>query len=114
MLDIILEYRKGILFVRLGGELSKNTVNYFNEKVKEKIKRIGIRNVVFNIENVLYIDLKGANSLLCCYEICKKNHGESMVCGLSSSLIPIIRKTNLLRYMKEVSNELLAIKILDI
>lgn len=50
MLDINYEIRKGILFIRLGGVLNKNTVSKLQNEVTDMIKDNGIRNVVFNLK----------------------------------------------------------------
>ena len=50
MLKVLMEFRKGILFIRLYGTLSKNTLDTFNKEVKEVIINSGIRYVVLNID----------------------------------------------------------------
>ena len=72
MLDINMECRKGILFIRLGGELTKETVGKLNTEVTELVKEAGIRNIVFNVENLISIDMKGISTLFYNYELCKK------------------------------------------
>ena len=73
MLKIILEFRKGILFARLQGKLTKDTVSDFQEEVINLIQKNGIHTVVINVEELEELDLKGMNALLYCYESCKKN-----------------------------------------
>ena len=60
MLESDLEIRKGILFVRLTGILSKSTVGNL-EKVTSLISNNGLNNVVINIEKLDYIDNIGIN-----------------------------------------------------
>lgn len=102
-----MEFRKGILFVRLCGELTKDTVSYLNEEVTKKIQEVGIRNVVFNIEELDYIDLKGVHSLFYNYEICHKQKGKTLLCGLHDNLVTKrIKNSRLLRYMIPLESEL--------
>ena len=68
MLDINIEFRKGIAFIRLAGILNKTTVGKMNDEVTDMIRDNGIRNVVFNISEIDYIDVKGINTLLYNYE----------------------------------------------
>ena len=49
MLEINMEFRKGILFVRFIGELTKNTVDIVRREVGDTLKEYGIANVVFNV-----------------------------------------------------------------
>lgn len=114
MLDTIMEFRKGILFVRLTGELTKNTVSILENDVIDLIETNGIRNVVFNIENLDYIDLRGINYLLYTYEVCKNNHGKSLLCGINNEVKDKIKTSRLLNYMVETKDELSALKIMSI
>lgn len=115
MLEINIEFRKGILFVRLIGELTKETVNKLNYEVTSLIKDNGIRNIVFNITDLNIIDIKGINSLLYNYEIIKNNHGRSCICGIKNTLVQHrIKNSRLLKYMYEASDELSAFNVINL
>ena len=114
MLKINMEFRKGILFIRLRGELTKKTVNKLNEDVTMLIIKNGIRNIVFNIEDLDLIDIKGINALLYNYEITNNNQGKSMLCGVNNTLVKHrINHSRLLNYMYEASDELTALAIIN-
>lgn len=113
MLNVVTEYRKGILFVRLRGKLNKDTIYKLHRKVTKKVKEGGIRNVVFNVTNLKQIDIRGINALLYNYEICKKNDGISFICGNNELINKNLKKGHVLNYIKEVSSELCAMKIID-
>ena len=81
MLDIILEYRKGILFVRMKGELTKKTIVDFEKKVLLKMKQGGIYHVVYNLEELSLIDGYGYNRILYSYELCMTHKGRIFICG---------------------------------
>lgn len=115
MLEINMECRKGILFIRLGGELTKDTVGKLNEEVTDLVKQAGIRNVVFNIENLIAIDMKGISTLFYNYELCKNNKGKSMLCGVEKTVVKQrIINSRLLKYMNETNDELSAFRNFDI
>ena len=115
MLNINMEFRKGILFVRLEGELTKKTYEKLNEEITMLIKENGIRNVVFNVENLYKIDMKGISFLYYNYELCNYNNGKMLVCGIKNDNVKIkLKKSRLLNYMFEVSDELSAIKTINI
>ena len=105
MLDIDIENSKGILYVRLNGELCKSTINKWNCDVKKIMVDAGIRNVIFNMSNLSDIDYKGINSLYYGYEICRENHGKSILCGINDNIREKIKKSRLLKYMKESDTE---------
>lgn len=113
MLNINTEFRKGIMFVRLEGELKKDTIKIFNDEVIEIIKKAKISNVVFNLNELNLIDFKGINSILYAYELCKKRKGKSLMCGNNINIKNRLKKSRLVNYVYEVSDELTAIKILN-
>lgn len=115
MLEINMEFRKGILFIRLIGQLNEKTVEKLEHEVTELVSENGIRNLVFNLEEVTNIDIKGINALLKNYKLCKKNDGKTLVCNLDNSLVKHrIYNSRLLKYMYETSDEISAINVLNL
>lgn len=115
MLEINMEFRKGILFIRLEGILNKETVVKLNDEVTSLVKDNGVRNIVFNMQGLNSIDMKGINSLYYNYELCRKNNGKSLLCGVSNSLVSHrIKNSRLPKYMFETSDELSAISVLNL
>lgn len=107
MLNIILEFRKGMLFVRLRGELTKKTVSTFYEQVTDIIDKNGLHNIVINVEYLSLIDLKGMNALLYCYELSKRNKGKTMICGIhDENMKNRLNRGGILNYLVELNSEL--------
>lgn len=113
MLTINTEFRKGIMFVRLRGELTKDTVGKLDKKVTNIVEKNGICNLVFNVSNLSVIDYKGVSKLLYNYELCKKNKGKALLCGNNYKINIKLRKSRLLNYIYEISDELCAMKIIN-
>jgi len=84
MLKIIFEFRKGIFFIRLIGNL--NNQNY--EKEDLKLKRIILENkfkyVVINTNYLEQVDLDGLNYLLEIFYITKQNESNLIICDKNS------------------------------
>ena len=114
MLNVGTEFRKGILFVRLKGHLNKNTINKLNKRVTRLVKDNGIRNVVFNFTNLKSIDIKGINTIFYNYELCKNNEGRSLMCGNNDNIRNKLKRSRLVNYIYETTDELSAIKILNL
>lgn len=115
MLDIIIEFRKGILFVRLGGDLIRNTIQSFHDEVTNTITENGIYNIVFNFDNLKSIDFKGMNAILYCYEVCSKKNGEVVICGnINDDIKNRLNKARIFNYMKQVSSELDVLETIEI
>lgn len=113
MLTINLEFRKGILFIRLKGKLNKDTVYKLNKRVIKLVKENGIRNTVINTSNLKQIDMKGINSLYYLYETVKDNNGTSMLCGVSDKMQKIFKKAHMFKYMLNIETELDSFNILE-
>lgn len=115
MLEINMEFRKGILFIRLSGNLDKITVTKLHEEVTDIVKENGIRNIVFNVEQLRQIDMEGINALLYNYKLCQKNNGKSLLCGIQNEQVKNkISKSHILKYMNEIHDELSAFKMINV
>ena len=76
-----MEFRKGILFVRLYGQLDNSTKNTFDTDVKEVIIRSGIMYVVLNINNLKEISKEGVKQIKALKKTVKKMGGEFFLFG---------------------------------
>lgn len=81
MLKVLMEFRKGILFVRLYGYLNNNTIDVFNNEVKNTIITSGIKYVVLNIDNLQGITREGTNEIKKLKKTLKKSSGEFFLYG---------------------------------
>ena len=101
MLDIDIDSKWGILFVRLYGKLTKDTRRKLNDEVINLIKKVGVNNIVLNIQNLNYIDESGVKTIIKCYKICEK----SFLCINNNQL-------DLFKNLKCVTDELSAVSII--
>ena len=81
MLKINMEYRKGILFIRLKGNLTKYTVKSLNNYLIPVISKQGIKYLVYNLGAVKIIDNYGKAFLLKGIETVRSNEGEGLLCN---------------------------------
>ena len=72
MLNIEMEFKSGILWVRLSGKLYENTVNTFNEEVLPVILKHGIMYIVVNLDKM---KLQGGVSYAIRSDDCKNQKG---------------------------------------
>ena len=63
LLKVLMEFRKGVLFVRLYGSLNNDTTDIFENEVKEVIIKSGIRYVVLNVSNLSEIKESGIKEI---------------------------------------------------
>ena len=115
MLDIDMQCRKGVFFIRLNGILNNETVYKIKEEVLDIIMLNGIKFIVFNFENLCYIDMVGINALKKTYRTINNNYGKVYICGIKSNIVRgKILNSDLLNYFKEVSGELNILKQLQL
>ena len=81
MLKVLMEFRKGILFIRLFGILNDNTVDKFNKEVKEVIISSGIMYVVLNISELNDISKTGIKEIKKLRKIILKTGGSFFLFG---------------------------------
>lgn len=111
MLDINMEIRRGILFVRLKGSLTKETTKYFKSEVSNLIEEKGIRYLVINLAYVNNIDEVGIDIILKEYRYIASSCGKVVICGIDEN------KKIEAKYFKNIhksDNELQAFRIINI
>ncbi len=79
MLEINMEFHRGILFVELVGSLNKKTVNIFKNKIIDIFD--GISNIVYDLSKLNSIDNYGISVIHDSYNLCKHNDGTLYLCG---------------------------------
>ena len=109
-INTYLEFRKGILFVRINGVITKDTSSIYSEDVNEVIKINGIKKVVLNLKKVKEIDLKGINLLFYTYELTKNNKGSLYFTNINN-IKEKLDKSHLLKYVDVLENELVSFEL---
>lgn len=83
MLDIDMEFKQGILIVRLKGILNGDTVGLLKRDLEMVIKNNGIRYVLLNLKKLSYIDNYGLEAVKQSYEQIVNNNGKLILCGIN-------------------------------
>ena len=109
-INTCLEFRKGILFIRISGAITKDTCTKYSEDVNDLIKDNGIKNVVLNLEKVEQIDLKGINLLFYTYELAKNNKGKLYFTNINN-IKERLNKSHILKYVDVLENELVSFEL---
>ena len=105
MLRINMEYRKGILFVRLKGNLNANTAPKFEEYAIPIIKDYGIKYIVYNLSELISLDTYGEKALIKGGNEAKVNDGKVLI---------VNNRINSCLDYDSVSNELIALDLLKV
>ena len=102
MLDYDFVFKKGILFIELKGDVTKETSFLFKDEITPLILDNGIKNVIINVSNLKNIDDYGINAL---YDSCLILNKES---DIKISEIPYYLRSkfkHLLKYIKESEDD---------
>lgn len=102
MLDINIEFIKGVLVVTLEGSINNRNVLSVRNNLLTIIKNGGIKYLMFNITgSVLEEDIDMFDE---CNKLIRKNKGKMYVCGLKDKNLRLINDiTNGLRIYKELN-----------
>lgn len=80
MLKISFEFRKGIFFIRLIGNLNNKNYNSKDKMLKSLITENKFKYIVINTNYLKKIDLDGLNYLLEIFHITKNNESNLVIC----------------------------------
>lgn len=110
MLDVNIEFVKGVLFVRLEGRINNDSIISINKNLQEIINKGGIKYLVFNINNSV---IEERISLFDdCNERIKENGGKMFICGLKNKLDSVVNSN--FDINNNVINELSALKAINL
>lgn len=115
MVDIDMEFRKGILFVRLYGDFSANNCYLLDDKLEPLIAGDNVRFIAFNVSGLEMIDLEGIDTIIKYNQALSKIEGKILICGIDNdSIRKKIHSSKALSYMFETSDELGAINYINL
>ena len=106
MLDFNIEYVRGILFVRLCGNLNIGNTKEVESKLESIINLGGIKYILFNIDDSIIEER--VNLFDKCNMLIKNNDGKMYICGLKKRIDYIISSNY--DVCEKVKNELSVLK----
>ena len=109
-----MEFRKGILFIRLIGKLNKYTVSTFNTEIIPVVLKHGLKYIVINFDKLESIDVKGIESLIELNDIVSKWDGKTTLCSINEKIKNNIYTSEVTNRYFEVSDELTALEVFEI
>ena len=82
MLDMDMKFKHGILIVRLKGVLNGDTISIFTNDLNEIIQNNGIKYVLLNLKQLIYLDNYGLKAIKNSYKQITNNQGKLIICGI--------------------------------
>ena len=101
MLTFDLEYKSGILFVRLKGNLNKKTSYKINNYLSPLILKHKIKYLVYNCEKLKAIDNSGVDAIVSTKCLIKNNQGKVKICNLNKTFKNIFKRLKI----TDINNE---------
>ena len=110
MLKVDMKYEKGILYVRLKGDLTRKMCYKINNYIVPAVLKHKIKYLVFNMFELTEIDESGMDALLNTKCAIRANKGKICLCEVSDEVRSKIKKLR----MHIASNELAAYRLIEI
>lgn len=110
MLKMDLEYNKGILFVRLEGNLTRRSSYKLNNYLVPVILKHKIKYLVYNMYLLDGIDESGLDALLNTKCAIRSNKGKICLCEVSKELDKAMKRLRI----KKTANELTALELIEV
>lgn len=110
MLKLDLEYYKGILFIRLKGNLVRRTNYKINNYIVPLLVKHKIKYVIYNLKNLKGIDESGTDAILNTKCKIRNNKGRIYVCEVRDEISSKIKRLKI----KQVGEEKTALKKLEV
>ena len=113
MLNINMEFVRGMLFIRLEGKLNNETCIELKRCIDKMIYEKELRYFVINLEKLDYIDDLGLRLLIDRYLDITLHDGRLIICGYDNKNSNNIRLSNLFNKIEHTNNELNALKLIN-
>lgn len=114
MLEINLEFVRGMLFVRLEGVLDCNTYTKLSDCLDTMIHEKGLKYFVINLEYLDFIDERGIQAIIDRYFDVTLHDGKLVVCGYNHQFQNHLEIEDVFEKIDRTSNELGALKLINL
>jgi stage II sporulation protein AA (anti-sigma F factor antagonist) len=104
-LSVHLFIKSDTLFIRLSGELDHHTSFQLRERINSLTEQYEIRNMVFNLKQLTFMDSSGIGVMLGRYNQVKRNQGVLVVCDLNNIIERIIKLSGLYKILVITKDE---------
>lgn len=111
-MDIATFLKRGVLIVRVKGELDMHVADEFRQVVDNALLESGVKHVLFNLEAVQFIDSSGLGVILGRYKKVTAIGGKVLVVHIQPQVAQIFELSGLLKIIKLHNSEAEALECL--
>ena len=109
-----IEYKKGILFIKISGVLVGNKINKFESEVIPIVLGLQAGNITINMNDISLIDKRGINSLIKISNLSNKFNGKLVLCNLNDYLKSNFKHSDIFDYCFKSKNEKSSVEVFKI
>ncbi|WP_339844522.1 anti-sigma F factor antagonist [Paenibacillus sp. FSL W7-1088] len=113
-LDVEMEHHRGILIVRLSGELDHHTADMVRMQMDEAIQRRQCEHLVLSLKDLQFMDSSGLGVILGRYKLIKNKGGKMVVCDVNPPVYRLLEMSGLFKIMPIYENEGTALSGLEV
>ncbi|WP_243290133.1 anti-sigma F factor antagonist [Bacillus sp. FJAT-47783] len=111
---IDMEVKKNVLCVRLSGELDHHTTEELRNQVNEVVETQKIEHMVFNFQDLRFMDSSGLGVILGRYKQIRNIGGEMVVCAVSPPIKRLLDMSGLFKIIRLEETEKAALATLGV
>ncbi|MBP2625591.1 MAG: anti-sigma-factor antagonist [Firmicutes bacterium] len=104
--------KRGVLIVRVEGELDMHVADKFRQKIDNALETSGVKHILFNLEAVKFIDSSGLGVILGRYKKISAAGGKVLVAQIQPQVLQIFELSGLLKIIKLYNSEAEALECL--
>lgn len=104
--------KRGVLIVRVEGELDMHVADEFRQIVDNALLASGVKHILFNLEAVKFIDSSGLGVILGRYKKISAAGGKVLVAHIQPQVAQIFELSGLLKIIKLYNSEAEALECL--
>jgi stage II sporulation protein AA (anti-sigma F factor antagonist) len=109
-----MEVKKKVLCIRLAGELDHHTAEELRQKVNDIVEKRQIEHMVFNLQDLSFMDSSGLGVILGRYKQIKNSGGEMVVCSVSPPIRRLFDMSGLFKIIRLADSEGKALETLGV
>lgn len=113
-LHVEMEHYRGILIVRLSGELDHHTADMVRMQMDEAIQRRQCEHLVLSLKDLQFMDSSGLGVILGRYKLIKNKGGKMVVCDVNPPVYRLLEMSGLFKIMPIYENEGTALSGLEV
>ncbi|MEI2280426.1 anti-sigma F factor antagonist [Paenibacillus polysaccharolyticus] len=113
-LNMDMEHHRGILIVRLSGELDHHTADMVRMQMDEAIQRRQCEHLVLSLKDLEFMDSSGLGVILGRYKLIKNKGGKMVVCDVNPPVYRLLEMSGLFKIMPIYENEGTALSGLEV